>query len=180
MRTSLSAKEVESQQDSMTITAKFNGMAGANVEIHILPENGASIIEFIFSYTGLLSIVFTALISIISLSVILQTIIPIAALVLFLPLAYRVNSTIVDFMNSVNEYLPHLEQEYARIALMEDRKRWQAEPRNHEALYRRLLEKDIKVWGNIYILEYKIAEYEKQGLTHEEAIRRVAEEEGIF
>jgi len=64
--------------------------------------------------------------------------------------------------------------------LAESRKRWQADPRSANALYKRLLEKHIKVWGDAHVLEYKISEYVKIGLTREEAIRKTAEEEGIF
>jgi len=52
-------------------------------------------------------------------------------------------------------------------------------PKDVKKLYDKLVKKYLKTWGNINILEYKISEYIKLGLTREEAIRKTAEEEGI-
>jgi len=181
MSENLDAENIESSQEKASfVKAKLGGTIGVKVNVQLLSEGNMTTLEFSFSYRNLLFISIIFLITMIGLSLILYTPIPMVGTVLILPLAYKANSVAMRFLNTVNEAMPYLEREYAHKALREDRKRWQLEPKDTEDLYRRLREKHIKTWGNTNVLEYKIAEYERQGLTHNEAIRKTAEEEGIY
>jgi len=181
MRENLGTLNVEGEEEEkLIIRAKIGGALGVAVNMQVFPEGDASTLEFSFGYRNILFISVIALIALTGCSLIFGTPVPMLGAVLILPLAYKANFAVMSFLGAVNEALPHLEQEYARLALMEDRKRWQLESKDTEALYRRLREKHIKTWGNTNVLEYKIAEYERQGLTHNEAIRKTAEEEGIY
>ncbi len=184
MRTDLGAKGIKSgkhgDRELMLIRTRLGLAIGVTVNIRIIPEDGASTMEFNFSYRRSLYLIFALLIAIVSMSIIFRTFIPLIGALFIFPLAYIVNSKVKKFIGTVGEVMPHLEQEYERRALTEDRRRWQAESKDAEELYKRLCEKYSKTWGSTHILEYKIAEYEKKGLTREEAIRKTAEEEGIF
>jgi len=162
------------------VEAKIGGAIGAVVSIRILPEDGACTLVFSFSYEVPLVTILAVLAAVVALSLILNTVVPMVGLIIVLPLILWVNAGVSRFLDTVNETLPRLEEEYAHMALMEARKRWQREPKDTEALYRKLCKKHVKTWGKTYALDYKIAEYEKQGLTREEAVRKTADEEGIF
>jgi hypothetical protein len=181
MRENLGAESIESEQtETPYVKARIGGAFGVTVDFQVFPEGGVSALEIRFGYRTFLILVSIVLIAAVGLSLILGTWIPGIGTALIFPLAYKVNFTALRFLDALNEALPHLEQEYARRTLIEERKRWQIEPKDTDALYRRLCEKYIKTWGNTNVLDYKIAEYESQGLTHNEAIRKTAEEEGIY
>ena len=154
---------------------------GTVVDVEVMSEDGSSSIEFRFRYNGLL---YTALILTfvtVSLTLILSSIYPLIGLLAVIPLIHKTKSSAIDLLNKVSEALPYLEEEYTRITLQEERRRWMEQPKDAEELYRRLEEKYKKLWGSTYILEYKIREYMEQlRLTREEAIRKTAEEEGIY
>jgi len=162
------------------VKAKIGSAIGTTVNIRILPEDGACTLLFSFSYRVLLVTILAVMAAVSALSLTLNTAVPMAGSIIVLPLILWVNAGVSRFLDTVNETLPRLEEEYARMALMEARERWQREPKDTEALYRKLREKHVKMWGKTYASDYKIAEYERQGLTREEAIRKTAEEEGIF
>jgi hypothetical protein len=42
------------------------------------------------------------------------------------------------------------------------------------------VKRHIDTWGNTNVLKYKIEDYQSKGLTYEEAIIRIAEEEGVI
>ncbi len=154
---------------------------GMVVDVKVMSEDGSSSIEFRFRYNGLL---YTALILTfvtVSLTLILSSIYPLIGLLAVILLIHKTKSSTIGLLNKVSEALPYLEEEYARITLQEERRRWMEQPKDVEELYRRLEEKYRKLWGSTYILEYKIREYMEQlRLTREEAIRKTAEEEGIY
>jgi len=180
MQMDLGAKKVQSKlEEHPFIKIKLGGAVGVTVNVRIFAEDGACTLEFSFTYRRLLYLSLIVLITVLGLSLFWNK----ASLVgvISLPfLVYKVNSRVLHFLAALNEFLPRLEAEYARMALAEERKRWQLEPKDTKGLYRRLCEKHVKTWGDTHALEYKIAEYERQGLTREEAIRKTAEEEGIF
>jgi hypothetical protein len=99
-----------------------------------------------------------------------------SALILIYYIGHKINSFLID----LNNILLGLESEYTREKMSKDRARWESSPKSVDDLYRRLCEKYVKIWGSTYILEYKIKEYRGQGLTRDEAIRKISEEEGIF
>jgi len=180
LREDFGAKNITTvKAETLSIRGRVGGIFGVTVKVQVLPEGGVSALDFSFSYRNLLWLILIILAVALGLSSMLSTAITTVLLALILPPGYRTNATVRRFLDTVNEALPHLERESARKALIEDRKRWQMEPKDTEDLYRRLQEKHIKTWGNTKVLEYKIAEYESQGLTRNEAIRKASEEEGI-
>ena len=79
----------------------------------------------------------------------------------------------------LNEILPLAEKEYARQSLLKERERLRRSGVDVAALYEKLKRKHIETWGDINILKYKIEEYQSAGFTYEEAIIKIAEEEGV-
>ena len=176
----------ENEGQTPSIKARLGGPIGVVVNIRVFSEGDVSTLEFSFSYRNFLLVSlallvasFALLVAVIALSLAWWTPIPGLGSVIILPLAYRANSSVRRLLNTVNETLPYIEQEYARRALMEDRRRWESEPKDTEELFRRLSEKHTGAWGNTNVLWYKINEYQRQGLMYNEAVRKIAEEEGI-
>jgi len=153
---------------------------GVTLMIRLIPEGDASSLEFIFIYRGLVSVILASLVTFIGLGIIFSSMIPLIGLAIIPIMFYRAGFEIGNFLSNFNNILLGLEIEYSRKKIMEDRVRWQLNPKDVDDLYRRLSSKYIKVWGSTYALEYKISEYQKQGLTRDEAIRKISEEEGIF
>jgi len=179
----LDGKNIKSEEKDMIITTKLRGVVktvGFTANIHILPENDSSAIELGFSYRGFIVIALTLLVGIITLSIILLSAIPLIGIVLIFLLLHCLSSASGIFLGSINDFLLLLERDYDQRLLFESRKRWQSDPRRTDDLYKRLVNKHTKVWGDGHALEYKLSEYMRMGLTREEAIRKVAEEEGIF
>jgi len=169
-----------SQKEPLTTKARLNGVFGATVTIRILPEGDVSSVDLIFSYKRAIyaSLAVIAIILVLGLLV-LQSMYTIIGLALVIPLIFNANSSAANFIDLVNKTLPLIEKEFAQKALLADRERWKAQPKDTDALYKKLSEKHTKTWGNTKIIEYKIAEYQKLGLTRGEAIRKAAEEEGV-
>lgn len=160
--------------------SNINGGLGATLKVRLIPEDDSSLIEFIFSYHGLILTILAALTIFTGLSLALSSALPLIGLIIIPLLAHRASSKINEFLEEFGKILIGLEGEYARKRLAEERVKWRSSPKDVGELYRRLCEKHIKTWGNTYALEYKISEYQKQGLTRDEAIRKTADEEGIF
>jgi len=164
-----------------TFKANIGKGVGVALKIQLLPEGEISLLMLKFDYRGLILIILASLAISIGLSLLTSSFIPLFLGVMFMPIfAYRTSFAIERFLNEFNKILRGLEIEYARRKLMEDRAKWQRNPKNINDLYKKLCKIHIKTWGNIYTLEYKIKEYQRQGLTRNEAIRKIAEEEGIF
>jgi hypothetical protein len=173
-------QDIETKQgETFVAKAKLGGQLGTIVTVSVLSEGDVSILDFAFSYKRLLYAVLGIVAIVIVSSLVLRNIILILGFVLILPLIYNANNSAARFLDLVNEALPFIEKEFARQALLADRERWKAKPKDTEVLYRRLSEKHVNIWGNTKVLEYKIAEYQTLGLTRNEAIRKAAEEEGI-
>jgi len=154
---------------------------GVALKIRLLPEGEASSLEFNFNYRGLVSMILAVLAVSVGLSLSLSSFTPLILSVIGMPiLVYRASFVIERFLSDFNNFLQGLEIEYNRRKLVEDRIRWQRNPKDANDLYKKLRKKHIKIWGSTYALEYKINEYQRQGLTRDEAIRKIAEEEGIF
>ncbi len=160
--------------------ANISGGVGAKIRVYVLPEGEVSLLDLRFDYRSLVLILIPLLIILVGLSLALSSIFPLFGVLLILLLIYRAGSAVENLLNDLSNILLGFEIEYARKKLMEERARWQQNPKDVSELYRRLCEKHIKTWGNTYALEYKINECQKEGLTREESIRRVAEQEGIF
>jgi len=177
----VSGSKIElSQEEPLTAKARLDGEFGATVTIQVFPEGDVSALEIAFSYRRAVYIaVAVGLITILSGLLVFQSEFIFLGLVFIAPIVYKANYSAVRFLDLVIKTLPFIEKEFAYKALMADRERWEAQPKDTEALYKRLSEKHIKTWGNSKVLEYKVAEYQKLGLTRAEAIRMTAEEEGV-
>lgn len=160
--------------------ANIGGGIGAKLRVYVLPEGEVSSLDLRFDYRSLALILILLFVISAGLSLALSSIFPLFGVLLMLILIYRVSFAIENLLNDLSNILLGFEIEYSRKKLMEERARWQQNPKDASELYRRLCEKHIKTWGNTYALEYKINEYQREGLTREESIRRVAEQEGIF
>jgi hypothetical protein len=175
-----------SRKETLMTKARLDGGSGATVTIRVFPEGDVSALDLAFSYREAMYAVVAAIITILGLGWLFfqSTFIPLGFLLLIFLITYTrviyiANNSALRFLDLVNKTLPFIEKEFAHKALMADRERWEAQPKKTEALYRRLSEKHIKTWGNTKVLEYKIKEYQTLGLTRNEAIRKVAEEEGV-
>jgi hypothetical protein len=160
--------------------ADIGKWTGVTLMLRLMPEGDVSFLELTFVYRGLILAILASLIIFIGLGILSSSIIPLIGLTVIPIMTYRAGFEISSFLSDFNNILLGLEAEYSRIKIMEDRVRWQLNPKDIGDLYRRLCNKYIKVWGSTYALEYKISEYQRQGLTRDEAIRKVSEEEGIF
>jgi len=179
----LNAKDVRSEEQTMLITAKLRGAIkaiGFTVHVRILPESEASTIELSFSYRGFLAIAVALLVIMIVLSIAFFSMVPFVGVILLFMLIHDLSSSSGAFLGSVNDFLLLLERDQDQKLLAESRKRWQADMRKLDILYGRLLDKHVRVWGDAHVLEYKISEYMRIGLTKEEAVRKVADEEGVL
>jgi len=176
------SKILESSQEKALLTAKarLGREFGATVAIRVFPEGDISALDIAFSYRrAIYAVVAVGLITILLGLFALQSIIITLDFVFIVPIVYKANYSAVRFLDLVNKALPFIEEEFSYKALMADRERWEAQPKDTEALYKKLSEKHVKTWGNTKVLEYKVAEYQKLGLTRAEAIRKAAEEEGV-
>ena len=180
LRENVKADSIESSKEQTpSIKARLGGAIGVAVNIGIFSEGDVSTLLFDFSYRNLLFTSFALIVAVIALCLAFWTPIPGVGSAIVLPLAYKANLSVRRFLDVVNEALPYIEREYARRALAEDRKRWKLEPKDTEELFKKLSEKHMRTWGNTNVLWYKINEYQRQGLIYNEAVRRIAEEEGI-
>ncbi len=189
LREEIRAKKLLSSFSEETfVEGKIGRIFGATVKVKVIGENEVTDLDITFLYRSTILSSLLIFAAVLGIEIALGTVIPdfattllttFAFAIIFLS-AYKANSSALKFLNILNETLPHVEREYARMVLIEERKRWQLEKKDVDALYRRLCEKHVKTWGNIRVLEYKVAEYMKQGLTREEAIIKTAEEEGIY
>jgi len=179
----LDGKNIMSEERDMIVTIKLRGVAkavGFTAHIRILPENDSSAIELGFSYRGFIVIALMLLVGMITLSIVLLSAIPLIGIVSIFLLLHSLSSASGIFLGSINDFLLLLERDHDQRLLIESRKRWQSDPKRTDDLYKRLVNKHAKVWGDSHALEYKLSENMRMGLAREEAIRKVAEEEGIF
>lgn len=171
---------------------EFNVSRGicATVRVQLIPEGEVSSLEFDFIYHKLIFTALAFIVFLIALGLFLSSLMAplLLAVVLFMILSTGLSFMILwvkeklnGFLKRIDEILLALESEYSRRKLMEDKARWRSISVDVEKLYRELCEKYIKTWGSTFILEYKIREYMgRLGLTRNEAIMKVSEEEGIL
>jgi len=178
----LGAKHIKTDEEKLLIRIRLKGITkafGFTARIRILREDGASTIELNFSYRSFLITAFILLISVIVLSIAYFSIIPFIGVILLFLLIFSLGSASSSLLSSINNFLVLFERDYDQRLLTESRRRWQADSKSADYLYKRLIGKHIKVWGDSHALEYKLSEYMRMGLTREEAIRKVAEDEGV-
>jgi len=175
------SKTFESRQEETLLTkARLDGILGVTVTIQVFPEGDVSALDLAFSYRRAMYAVVAVILTFLFLGLLVfHATISILGFALIFPIIYIANDSAVKFLELVNKTLPLIEKEFSYKALMADRERWEAQPKDTKALYKKLSEKHVKTWGNTKVLEYKVAEYQKLGLTRAEATRKVAEEEGV-
>ena len=179
----LGASNVENQEDSLLIIAKkgIMNVITIKIEIRIQPEGEASKIDLNFGYRNFLAAALAVLSFLILLSAVSLSFIPLLAIIPLIMLMQILGSgAVTSFTASISEFLLLLEKSHEKEQLDEARRRWQADTRGISDLYERLVAAHTEIWGHTRVLEYKISEYTEQGLTKEEAIRKVAEEEGAL
>jgi len=166
--------------DNFALRTNLGGKIGAYLTVRIDQEGDISVLNLSFKYRNILILAASLFAAAVVSSILFSTPLPMLSIAVFLPFAYQVNLGVIRFLDILNEALPFLEREYARQALLKDRERWKKRREKIPALYEKLRKKHIETWGNTKVLKYKIEEYQSMGLTYEEAIVKIAEEEGII
>lgn len=175
------AKRIHVRKEDVSVTAKLlNEIFGINMNICVIPEKEASTVRFNFRYRNFILFFFACLIPTVALTTVLGTMMLFFGVALLFVLTYMVGHAASHFLDLAIEFLFHLENEYSRRLLAESRRRWKSTPKDLDVLYAKLREKHIKTWGDTYVLKYKIDDYMRKGLTREEAIRKICEDEGVF
>jgi len=174
----LRSEEIECH--NLGFNAKLGGFLGVDLKVQLSSEGEVTLITFRFSYKR---VIFTlALIFIIAavVSLSFHSALPLVAALLAFPAIYRANSEANRLLGLINEVAPLLEREFERQSILKERKRLREFKINIEDLYRSLCRRHMEVWGSLNVLEYKLREYQSKGFSHEEAILKVAEEEGMI
>ncbi len=181
LREDLGLKDAEIKHlDNLALEMNLSGKIGVNVAVHIASEGDISVLNVTFGYRKISVLAASLVSAMIILSILFRTLIPVLGIVILFPIAYRVNLEVIRFLDSLNGTLPFLEQEYNRQILMKDREKLRRHIADAQALYEKLRKRHIEAWGNTNVLRYKIEEYQSMGLTYEEAIIRIAKEEGVI
>ena len=181
LKRNLEVKDSEIRHpSSLTLTASLGGKIGADLEIHVIPEGDISVLNLVFSYRKMAGLASSLLAVTVLLSLLFNNPLPMIGVFILIPMAYNINFKVTRFLNVLNEGLPLIEQRYAYESLLKNRERWRKHLKDVEKLREKLRKKHIKAWGSTNILNYKIEEYKSMGLTYEEAIIKISEEEGII
>jgi len=91
---------------------------------------------------------------------------------------YRPKETVKNFMERLDSFLIQLPTEVTLGFKVEEA--GERRPLDVDALYERLTSRYNAAYGRgVWIVERKIQSYMKEGLSREEAITRLAEEEGV-
>jgi len=181
LRENLGIKNEEIKHlDNLTLKTNLGGKIGATLTIQIDREGEISVLNLSFSYRKIAILAASLFAATIILSLFLNSPLPLLGTGVFIPVAYQANLESVKFLDVLNEILPFIEEEYAHQILLKDRERWRKSGRDVRSLYEKLREKHMETWGNTNVLRYKIKEYQSIGLTYEEAVMKIAEEEGII
>jgi len=163
----------------LSLETRLSSYIGAVLTVQISHEGGISILDLRFNYARVILSAALLLGTTIILSLLSNSVLPILGAAAFLPIAYKANNDAVEFLMVLNEILPLAEKEYARQSLLKERERLRRSGVDVAALYEKLKRKHIETWGDINVLKYKIEEYQSAGFTYEEAIIKIAEEEGV-
>lgn len=166
--------------DRSTLKISLGGRIGVGLTVEISQEGEISLLSLRFRYRRILLSAALLLIAAVGLSLLFGSPLVLLIAAAILPIAYHASLEAVRFLDVLNETLPFLEEEYSRRALIKDRERWKKHLSRVQEIYEKLLKRHIDIWGNANVLKYKIEDYQSKGLTYEEAIIRIAEEEGVI
>jgi len=180
LRENFGLGDEEINHHNLSFTARIGGFLGVDLKVQLSSEGEVTLITFRFSYKR---VIFTlALIFIIAavVSLSFHSALPLVAALLAFPAIYRANSEANRLLGLINEVAPLLEREFERQSILKERKRLREFEMSIDDLYKRLCRRYMEVWGSLNVLEYKLREYQSKGFSHEEAILKVAEEEGMI
>ena len=180
LKENLQLKNEGIKQDDFSLGVNLGGKLGASLSIHITSEGDVSILNLSFKYGKITVLAVSLFSAAVILSVLFSSAVPMLGIAILLLLAYRVNLEVIRFLDFLNENLPFLEKEYHRQVLMKNRERWRKHLKYAREFYEKLRKRHIEIWGNTNVLDYKIKDYQSRGLTYEEAIIKIAEEEGVI
>jgi len=181
LKKNLKLKDTEIKHlGDLTLRARLGGKLGVDLKVHVIPEGDISLLNFIFSYRKMAFLVAFLLAATILLSLLFNTLVPMLGLFLLIPIALHINLEVTKFLEILSKGMPLIEQEYAREVLLKNRERWRRHLKDAQKLYEKICRKHVETWGNLNVLKYKIEEYQSMGLTYEEAIIKISEEEGIL
>ena len=166
--------------DGSTLETSLGGRVGIGLTIRTSQEGDITLLRLRFSYRRILLSAVFLLIAAVGFSLLLGSPLIMMIAAVILPVAYRANLEAVRFLDILNETIPFFEEEYSRRVLMRGRERWRKHLGRAQEIYRRLLKRHMDTWGDTNVLKYKIEDYQSRGLTYEEAIIRIAEEEGVI
>ncbi|RLI12840.1 hypothetical protein DRO35_02005 [Candidatus Bathyarchaeota archaeon] len=178
LKENMSCSEIK-RIGELSLRTRLSGYFGAVLSVQISREGEISILDLRFNYIRV--ILFAALLlgATIVLSLLSRSVLPMLGAAAFLPIAYKVNGDAVKSLMVLNETLSFAEKAYVRQGLLKERERLRRSKVNAAVLYEKLRRKHIKTWGDTNVLKYKIEEYQSAGFTYEEAIIKIAEEEGV-
>jgi len=168
------------QLDDLSLETDLGGKIGARVSVHVIQEGDISVINLSFRYRKMAFFASSLLAAAIILCLLFNMPILMLSVAILIPMAYHVNFEVVRLLDALNEFLPLIEEKYTRQTLLKDRERWRKYQKDVQSLYEKLCRKHLETWGDTNVLKYKIEEYQAMGLTYEEAVIKIAEEEGII
>ena len=174
----LRSEEIE--HNNLGFNVRIGGLLGVDLKVQLSSEGEVTLITFRFSYKRVILILALILIIAAVVSLSLYSALPLVAALLAFPAIYRANSEANRLLSLINEAAPLLEREFEHQSILKERKRLREFEVNIDDLYKRLCRRHMEVWGSLNVLEYKLREYQSKGFSHEEAILKVAEEEGII
>ncbi len=162
------------------LTANLGGKIGVNLTVNISQEGDISLLSLRFRYGRIITSAALLLIAAAGLSLLFSSPLFLLITAAVLPIAYHANLEAVKFLDILNETLPFFEEEYSRQSIMKDKEKWKRHMKKVRKIYEKLVKKHMDVWGDTNILNYKIKNYQSRGLTYEESIIMIAEEEGVI
>jgi len=180
LRENFGLRSEEIKHHNLGFNARLGGFLGVDLKVQLSSEGEVTLITLRFSYKRV--ILTLALIFIIAavVSLSFHSALPLVAALLAFPTIYRANLEANRLLGLINETAPLLEREFERQSILKERKRLREFEMSIDDLYKRLCRRHMEVWGSLNVLEYKLREYQSKGFSHEEAILKVAEEEGMI
>ena len=180
LRENFGLGDEEINHHNLSFTARIGGFLGVDLKIQLSDEGEVTLMTFRFSYKRVILVL--ALIFIITavVSLAFSSAIPLVGVLLAFPVIYRANYEANRFLSLINEAAPLLEREFECRSVLKEKRRLREFDINIENLYKRLCRRHMEVWGSLNVLEYKMREYQSKGFSYEEAILKVAEEEGMI
>ncbi len=180
LRENFGLRNEEIEHYNLGLNARIGGFLGVDLKVQLSSEGEVTLVTLRFSYkrvTLALALIFF-IATVVSLA--FRSALPLAAAFLVFPAIYRANLEANKLLSLISKVAPLLEREFERQSILKERKRLSEFEINIDDLYKRLCRRHMEVWGSLNVLEYKLREYRSKGFSHEEAILKVAEEEGMI